>query len=276
MISEFQREIMYNGRTTRGRLQADPEECARIDEQLRKDPENYYLWAARGVVCATGEEAIESYSMALSIRSLAPNMLFNRGRRFMGQDRYPQALADLKAAVTPDPEDGWKWHFYGVALYFLDQYQEAADAFRQAIDANERNGVPLLPFDVDWLWNALGKLDKREEMADCLKLVKEDTPVLDTEDSYRRRLLVYNGYLSPEEFLRTIEYEDEVETANQLYGLANYYLYICNDPEKCVHYLKETLTYTKGSRSWGYKMAQLDLPEREQALKNMQKKQEVK
>lgn len=275
MISEFQREIMYKGQATRGRLVADAEECAKIDEQLKTDPENYYLWAARGIVCATAEEAVDSYSMALSIRPLAPNMLYNRGRRFMSLGRYRQSLADLRLATTLDPEDGWKWHFYGVALYFLGRYQDAADAFEHAIEANDRSGVPLLPFDIDWMWNAYGKLGERDKMAQCIKRVGPDTPVLDTEETYRRRLLVYNGYMSPQEFLDTIDYSDHVETANQLYGLGNYYYYICNDLELGVKYLKEALTYTEGKMSWGYKMAKMDLPEREKELAESQARKQA-
>ena len=68
MISEEQRKIMYNGLATKGRLAADPEECAKIDKQLETDPKNYYLWCARAIVCGDIEQAIENYSQALSIR----------------------------------------------------------------------------------------------------------------------------------------------------------------------------------------------------------------
>ena len=263
MITDFQREIMYRGLATRGRLKADAEELACIDRQLQENPHDYYLWAARGVVCATAEEAINSYSMALSIRPLAPNMFFNRGRRFMSQNHYELALADLRLATHLDPEDGWKWHFYGVVLYFLERYEDAAQAFLNAIDANDRNQVPLLPFDVDWLWNCYGQLGDSERQADCLKLVGPDTQVLDTEESYGRRLKLYNGFMTIQEFLDGIDYSDEVETANQLYGLANYYYYILHDKENSIKYLNETLSYTGGVKSWGYKMALLDKSKRE-------------
>lgn len=266
MITDFQREIMYRGLATRGRLIPDAAELTKIDEQLKEDPQNYYLWAARGVVCSSAEEAIDSYSMAIQIRPLAPNMYFNRGRRFMSLNRYCQALADLRVAVHLDPEDGWKWHFYGVALYFLDRYEEAAEAFNRAIDANNRNHVPLIPFDVDWLWNCYGQMKDEKRQAECLKQVGPDTEVLDTEESYGRRLKLYNGYMSAEEFLSGIDYEDHVEAANQLYGLANYYYYILHDVKSSVKYLNETLACTGGVRSWGYKMALLDKPGREQEL----------
>lgn len=266
MITDFQREIMYRGLATRGRLKADSEECALIDGKLKETPDDYYLWAARGCVCAGAEEAIESYSMAISIRPLAPNMLFNRGRRYMSLNRYPQALADLCLSTQLDPEDGWKWHFQGVALYFLERYQEAAAAFLKAIDANNRGGVPLIPFDVDWLWNCYGQLGDSLSQAECLKQVGPDTPVLDTEESYGRRLKLYNGYMNVQEFLDGIDYEDPVEAANQLYGLANYCFYILHDTARSVKYLEETLACKGGERSWGYKMALLDMPARVKQL----------
>jgi tetratricopeptide (TPR) repeat protein len=270
MIADWQKEIMYRGEITRGRLVADSEECAKIDEQLKENPDDYYLWAARGIVCATPQEAVESYSMALAIRPLAPNMLYNRGRRYMGLNQYKQSLADLNAACLLDPEDGWKWHFRGVALYFLGKYREAAESFQKAIETGQKFGLHLLPFDLDWMWNALGKLGEKKRMAECIKVFTPDTPVLDTELSYKRRLLLYNGYMTVEEFLEGIDYEDHVETANQLYGLANYYFYIKDDPANSVKYLKEALTYTNGKASWGYKMAALDLPGREDVLRSKQ------
>ena len=263
MIAEFQKEIMYKGLATKGPLKADAEECAKIDKLLAENPNDYFLWAARGIVCATAEEAIESYSMALALRPLSPNILYNRGRRFMGLNRYRQSLADLKASTLLDPDDGWKWHFLGVALYFLESYQEAADAFQKAIEVNERNGVPLLPFDADWMWNCYGKLGLSDRQAACIRQVPKDVDVLDTEETYRRRLLLYNGYMTDQEFLDGIDYEDHIETANQLYGLSNYYYYIQRDLEKSVYYMKEIFRYDRGVRGWGYKMATLDLPERE-------------
>lgn len=266
MIEQWQREIMYKGEITRGRLVADPDECARIDEQLRESPNDYYLWAARGIVCASPQEAVESYSMALALRPLAHNMLYNRGRRYMGLGQWQQSLADLTQATALDPEDGWKWHFKGVAQYFLQMYANAATSFKTAIDVGQKFGLHLLPFDLDWLWNSYGKLGLYKEMQECIKVFSKDTEVLDTELSYKHRLLLYNGYISVEDFLENIDENDQLEAANQIYGLANYYYYVKKDVATSVYYLKKALGYTGGKAGWGYRMALQDLPAREKEM----------
>lgn len=217
-------------------------------------------------MAAPPQEAVEIYSMALSIRPLAVNMLYNRGRRYMGLKQWKQSLADLCQATTLDPEDGWKWHFRGVAEYFLGMYEDAVESFKTAIDAGQRFGLHLMPFDLDWLWNSYGKLGRYDDMNACIKIFTPDTPVLDTELTYKRRLMLYNGYMTIDEFLAGVDYDDRIETVNQLYGLANYYYYTKKDLENSVKYLKEAISYADARAGWGYRMAILDLPEREKDL----------
>ena len=47
----------------------------------------------------------------------------------MSQGRYVEALADFALSTLLDPDDGWKWHFYGVGLYFANRFIEAAETF---------------------------------------------------------------------------------------------------------------------------------------------------
>ena len=266
MISEEQRKIMYNGLATKGRLVADPEECAKIEAQLKQDPQNYYLWCARAIVCGNIETAIESYSQALALRPFSPHTLYNRGRKLMGQGRFSQALSDLVLATTLDKEDGWKWHFQGVALYFLDRYEEAVAAFRQAVWAHERIQDPVVPFEVEWMWNCYMKADKKEEAARCLEKVTPETPCVDSEKTYKTRILMYKGDMTVEAFLATIDPEDVLETANMLYGVANYYYYIQNDVKTSVEYLEKVLALEEARLCWGYKMAVRDMPDRKAEL----------
>lgn len=262
MISEEQRKIMYNGLATKGRLAADPEECAKIDKQLETDPKNYYLWCARAIVCGDIEQAIENYSQALSIRPFSPHTLYNRGRKLMGQGRFSQALSDFALATALDQEDGWKWHFQGVALYFLDRYEDAVESFQRAIQAHNHINDPVVPFEVEWMWNCYMKLGRGEEAAGCLEQVTAETPCVDSEKTYKTHILMYKGDMTVEEFLNTIDPEDVLETANQLYGVANFYYYLKGDTRTSVEYLHKVIALTEAKLCWGYKMALRDLPGR--------------
>ncbi len=263
MITQQQRDIMYKGLAVTGRITFDPDEYAKIEAGLAENPEDYFLWCAKGVMATDLDVAIESYSTALSIRPLSPNTLYNRARKYMSQGRYVEALADFALSTLLDPDDGWKWHFYGVGLYFANRFIEAAETFAKAIAINEKNGVPLLPFDAEWQWNCYCKAGDLEAASRCIAGVTPDTPVVESESTYKRRILLYRGLLTPEEFLEGIDESDCLEAANQLYGLANYYYYIKKDTAASLKYLDEVLAIEKAKLCWGYKMAALDKPLRQ-------------
>lgn len=259
-MTQEQRDIMYKGLAVKGRIAYDPEEYAKIEAGLAERPSDYYLWCAKGVMAQDLEAAIQSYSMALSLRPLSPHTMYNRARKYMSQGRYVEALSDFALSTLLDPEDGWKWHFYGVALYFTNQLTEAAEVFGKAIDVNRRNGVALLPFDAEWQWNCYCKAGDFQAAARCIQAVTPDTPVVETEATYKRRILLYRGLISPEEFLAGIDEGDALEAANQLYGLANYYYYVRKDTAASLRCLEKVLANEKARLGWGYKMAVLDAP----------------
>lgn len=265
MISEEQKKIMYNGLATKGRLVVDPEENAKIDKLLESDPKNYYLWTAKAIVCGDTEKAIECYSQALSLRPFSPHTLYNRARKIMGTGRYAQALSDFVLATTLDKEDGWKWHFQGCCLYFLDRYEEAVESFTTAIWAHTRINDPVVPFEVEWIWNCYMKMGCPEKAAAVLEQVTPETPCVDSEKTYKTRILLYKGNITVDEYLATLDPNDILEVINQTYGLANYYYYLKGDTKTSVKYLHQILD-GKPQGCWGYKMAQRDLPLREAQL----------
>mgnify|MGYP001049374173 FL=1 len=266
MITQQQRDIMYKGLAVTGRIAFDADEYAKIEAGLAVDPSDYFLWCARGVMSTDLDVSIESYSRALALRPLSCNTLYNRARKYMSLGRYIEATADFALSTLLDPDDGWKWHFYGVALYFTSRLEEAARAFEKAIAANEKNGLPLLPFDAEWQWNCYCKAGDLEAAQRCIAGVTVDTPVVETESTYKRRILLYRGLLTPEEFLAGIDESDRLEAANQRYGLANYYYYLKKDTAMSLKYLDEVLAIQEAALCWGYKMAALDRPLRQSAI----------
>lgn len=265
-LSQEQLEIMYVGLPTKGRLIIDDAEHALIDAALAKDPDNYYLWCAKATQISDAAGAIACYSNALRIKPFASHTLYNRGRKMLGTEMIETAAADLRAATMLDSDEPWKWHFYGVSLYFLERFTDAADAFEQAIGAAQRTGAHLLPFEIDWMWNCHMKSGNRSAAAECLERVDAATPVLASEATYKHRILLYRGLITEAEFLAEIDREDAVEAANQLYGYANYLYYLKDDVAASVEVLKDVLETAPQGAGWGAKMAALDLPLRTSEL----------
>lgn len=266
-LSAEQRSVMYRGLPTKARLRRSPEELAAIEAALVAQPKDYYLWCARAALHPDPAVVIESYSRALAIRPFASHSLYNRGRKYLGADRYAEALADLQAATALDPDEGWKWHFLGVAQYFLGHYLEASATFQTAIEVHIRNQEPLTPFEVEWQWNCLVKLGDNDGAVNCLQATDELTPVADSEQTYKQRILLYRGDLTVETYVAGVDYTDRVEACNQLYGLANHLYYNLRDTAGSVARLREVVALSEDGAGWGVKMARLDLPEREAMLR---------
>lgn len=269
MIGDRQKEIMATGGPTKGPIVMDWNLLKDIEQQLETDPDNPILWAARGVLYyhEDFEIAIESFSKVLSIRPFDSNAYYNRGRKFLSQDKFSQALADFTLAVRLDDKDSWKWHFKGVAFFGLERYQEAIECFLQSIAWHKKNGSNNTPPEVEWIWMSYIKLGDTEAAAKILDLVDEDTPCEGGDVSYKKRILLNKGVMSPEAYEAAIDYSEDAGAITEWYGLANYYYHIRKDPAKALGYLEKVLAYETSRHAFAYKQAQEDYEKYKAELK---------
>jgi tetratricopeptide (TPR) repeat protein len=256
-IGERQLNIMEKGLAAKGPIVMDREKLKEVEEQLAKDPENFCLWVARGILYFNEdfEKAIESISHALSIDPFNSDQYYNRGRKFLSQDRYIQALADFTLAVRLDTNDAWKWHFRGVAYFYLARYHEAIDSFYKGIEMHKKNGTHNIPPEVDWIWMSWMRLGDEKEAKKCLDLVDQNTEVERGDLMYKKRVLLYKGTMSLAEFDAAIERDNPKRAITELYGAAAYCHYILKDNKKAIQYLDEVLAYNADRHAFGYKMA---------------------
>jgi len=70
------------------------------------------------------EQAKAAYDRALALRPGHPEALMGRAAAFVGQNRLPEALADMNAAIAADPRPQWRSR-RGMLLYALGRYPEA-------------------------------------------------------------------------------------------------------------------------------------------------------
>ena len=96
-VKERQIKIMQEGGATSGPIVMDWDMLKEVDAFLKDHPDSFKAWVARGILYFNEdfEKAIESLSHALAIDPFNGDQYYNRGRKFLSQDRYPQALADL-------------------------------------------------------------------------------------------------------------------------------------------------------------------------------------
>ena len=65
---------------------------------------------------------------------------FTLGSQLFKAGELEQALVHLSAAVEQDPDYSAAWKLYGKALHEAGRLSQAADVYRQGIEAAERKG----------------------------------------------------------------------------------------------------------------------------------------
>jgi len=259
-IQERQINIMKAGGATRGPIVMDEEYLKQAEAALEKDPKDFIAWVSRGILYFNEdfEKAIESFSQALALRPFNGDQYYNRGRKFLSQDRYPQALADLTMSTHLDQTDAWKWHFRGVAHYFLDQYEEAIECFRRGIELHVKNGTNNTPPERDWIFMSYLHMGQKEKALESIADITPDTPVEKGDLMYLKRCLLYTGQTTIDEFDKDVDRSMAKRIITELYGAVVYCHWIAGDDKRAVGYLKEILAVEEDHHAFGYKMALLD------------------
>ncbi|NYB75284.1 tetratricopeptide repeat protein [Sedimentibacter hydroxybenzoicus DSM 7310] len=256
-IGERQINIMKKGLAAKGPIEMDWDMLKEVEEKLAENPSDFYGWAARGILYFNEdfEKAIESISQALALQPFNADQYYNRARKFLSQDKYVQAMSDGVMATRIDTKDAWKWHFLGVAYFFLDRYEDAVECFKKSIALHVENGTNNTPPEVDWIWMAYMRSNQVEKARESLDLMKSDTEVERGDLMYKKRVLLYKGEMTLEEFDKQVERDYPKRAITELYGAAAYCHYILKDNKKAVEYLDELLAYDTSHHAFGYKMA---------------------
>jgi tetratricopeptide (TPR) repeat protein len=256
-------EIMYRGLASKGYIWMEHEEEKKVEAALAKDPENYYLLTAKGILNFNynWDVAIECFSKALAQRPFDAHQHYNRGRKYLSCDRIPEAAADLILAIQLDPSDNWKWHYVGVVKYLQRKYEESIYYCKKAMEVSEAHNKDLYCCEVDWIWTALCHLGRYDEAKALVETVDHDTPivpVIGDDEGYKNVCLLCNEKMTLEEFLERIGPQNEGGSVNELYGVAKYFYYVKKNLKLALEYLHKTMTFKERSGAWGYKMAAMD------------------
>jgi tetratricopeptide (TPR) repeat protein len=147
-------------------LDRRPEALQDLDKGLKFNPRNASLMLAKGKLLADLErrpEAIAAFSKLLALQPKNVEALKERAENYINEAELDKAMADLAKAKALAPTDPWVYHKTGMALFCLNRYNEAVDAFSAAIKISPE--TPLFYFSRGELY--LRHLDSRDKaMAD--------------------------------------------------------------------------------------------------------------
>jgi len=216
----------------RARLLVTPDlETAKAALAEEKSVENWYNYGMALVSAGKSEEAINAYSEGLVEYPFAPMLYFGRGRRYIGPKLYDRAIADFTMSIRLDPEVYSYWYYRAVSNNLAGNYEAAIYDFRRAMEQTqpfERYGL------IDWQFTSYVEMGDMEKAKAVLDEIGDDLPAPQMHYGYKRRVRLYKGLISPEEF---IDVEDikkhlikqdnrlQLEITTLLFGLYIYYIY---------------------------------------------------
>ena len=101
-----------------------------------------------------------------------------------------------------------------------------------------------------------------EEAKACLDLVDNDEPVAQTDYFYKKRVLLYKGLVTPEQYEADIDRHCQLDELTELYALANYFYYVSGQPGEAARIIDEIIAIPKYHHAFGYKSALINKRER--------------
>ena len=249
----------------RERYMAEPNE---IDNIVWYGRRLAYLWRY--------QEAIDVYSSGLETFPGEPHLLRHRGHRLITVRDFEDAEADLSTAalavdgtedeIEPDgmPNEAGIplstlhtniYYHLGLAHYLQGEFAEAAEAFGQCRAIAENDDMRVAA--ADWEYMALRRDGRHNEAEGAIDFVTPEMEMIEN-DAYHRRILMYEGYLSPDSLMSVAPGSDSTLTlATQGYGVGNWYL-AEGDTTRALSYFRRVLD-TGYWAAFGYIAAEADM-----------------
>ena len=232
---------------------------ADVREQLKDDPTNPDLWYKMGTALSAeeGHEAgIDAYSQGLVYNPFNASLYFGRGRKNIGLRHYWRCISDTTMAIRIQPELWSHWYYRAVAYNLNGNHVEATADFMQCYNITEpEEHYPM----VDWLFLCALDMDDKEKAREVLDLIDVSVIPPTMDYAYRRRVMLYKGVVSPDEFIDVEHIKKnclplpnrvELEIETLTFGLYAYYTFMGNT-EKANEVLLRIVKF-KPSAAFGY------------------------
>jgi tetratricopeptide (TPR) repeat protein len=213
---------------------------------FENDPsEQNYIWLGRRLAYLyLYDSGINIFTEGLKKYPESFRLLRHRGHRYITIRKFDLAIDDLKKAselmkdvpieIEPDgapnklniPLSNTQfnvWYHLGLAYYLQQDFEKAAQAYEECLKVS--NNDDLVTATVDWLYMTYRRGGKPDKAKEVLALVHDGMKIIEN-DSYFKRLKMYQGKLKPEEVLEvSANAEDaDLSLATQGYGVGNWHL----------------------------------------------------
>ena len=250
----------------------------RMSAKAHPDSEIALIWFGRRLAyLGQYQKAIEVYTKALEKHPESYRVLRHRGHRYISIRQFDRAIADLNRAamlalgteahIEPDglpnklnqPLSTTQWNIYyhlGLAYYLIDDMQNAKESFEVCYQMSDNNDV--LVAATDWLYMIHKRLGNDAEALELLEKIDPEMEIIEN-DSYLKRISMYQGILEPEDLLQVNDTVSDVSLmlATQGYGVGNWYLYN-GDTTKAMQVFQEVLSGDNWP-AFGFIAAEADL-----------------
>lgn len=245
-----------------------------ISSQTELTEDDYIKLGQQYVSSNRFKAAVNIYSKGLDKFPGSFKLLRHRGHRYISTRQLDKALVDLNRAEElirdlPDvPEydasgnttgtyQHWIWYHIGLCYFFNQAYIQAASAFENCLAAS-RNNKNIVGAS-DWLYNIYMRLGEKDK---AQKLLAPITPDFDTdrEHPYFKRVMLYKGYLTPEELVDVNQNPSKTSVGDvtKMYGLANWYAYH-GEQDKAMELYRKIVQSESGWPGFAYAAAEKEL-----------------
>ncbi len=240
-----------------------------------KDPETIVWLGRRQAYLGRFDEAIATYTKGIAMHPTSAKLYRHRGHRYISARQFDLALADFHLAtkliagkpdeIEPDgrPNKLNKplstlhfniWYHVGLAHYLKGDFSKALAAYLECMKVSRNNDDSFVATS-DWLYMTYRRLNDQAAAAKVLEAIHDKMEIIEN-DSYYKRLRMYQGKLAPEALLDTAK-ADDLTIATQGYGVGNWHLYNGRKAEAIA--LFERVTAGKERNAFGYIAAEADL-----------------
>lgn len=242
------------------------------------DSEENYIWYGRRLgYLSRFNEAIEVFNRGLEKYPQSYRLLRHRGHRFISMRLFDRAIDDLSRAsmlmppyppeVEPDGQPNRLnqplgttqfniWYHLGLAYYLKGDFEKAEQTYIECLKASLNDD--LLVATIDWFYMTYRREGKTEPAKGLLGNITDSMTIIEN-DSYYKRLRLYQGNLLPEELLKTNsgDPDPDLTLATQGYGVGNWYLY--NGDTTQAMAILQSVVSGKHFSSFGFIAAEADL-----------------
>ncbi|MEQ8425776.1 MAG: tetratricopeptide repeat protein [Cyclobacteriaceae bacterium] len=248
-------------------------------ENFHNDPsEENFIWYGRRLgYMSRFNDAIEVLTEGIEKYPQSYKLLRHRGHRFISMRLFDRAIDDLTKAsqlMTPWPpeieEDGAPnklniplsstqfniWYHLALAHYLKGDFEKAEQAYIECLKVS--NNDDLMVATIDWFYMTYRREGKDELAKGLLGNVTDSMRIIEN-DSYYKRLQMYQGKLQPEDLLVVDQTRDDYDLsmATQGYGVGNWYLY--NGDTAQAKSIFEKVVAGKSFAAFGFIAAEADL-----------------